>query len=294
MRKLPALFTLQTFEAAARYENFSQAAQELHVTHGAVSRQIRSLEEQLGAKLFSRNGPSIALTDAGRQLLARLSLPLHQLHHAVFNPISASSSVKFTLYTLPSIAATWLLPNISQARERWPDMQLSIVTDYSLYSLPPNELAAVCRYGTFKRDGLQCTRLAHEQLVFAATQDWFARFGEDPSMWPAEQCLEHHGQPWPKTLAERESGHLKYLPEPSGTSFNDALLQVMTATQGVGVAWTRYGLVRQHLRNNELQVLDAFTTSTERAYWFAAREEFAEHIYVKELEAWLVKLFAEG
>lgn len=195
MKKLPGLFTLQTFEAAARYENFSQAAEELNVTHGAVSRQIRSLEDQLEAALFSRNGPSIALTDAGRQLLTRLSMPLHQLHHAVFNPITIPGSVKFTLYTLPSIAATWLLPNLSQVRELWPDMQLSIVTDYALYSLPPNELAAVCRYGYFKRDGLHCVRLAHEQLVFAATEDWFTRFGEEPSAWPAEQCLTHHDQP---------------------------------------------------------------------------------------------------
>ncbi|PTT93329.1 LysR family transcriptional regulator, partial [Pelomonas sp. HMWF004] len=82
--RLPPLFSLQAFEAAARLGNFSRAAAELHLTPGAISRQVRQLEEWCGQTLFERVGNAMRLTAEGRELLARLGGPLAALHEAVY------------------------------------------------------------------------------------------------------------------------------------------------------------------------------------------------------------------
>jgi DNA-binding transcriptional LysR family regulator len=84
-KRLPPIFSLQVFEVAARHGKFSLAAQELHLTQSAVSRQIKQLEDWCERSLFSRHGPRVELTNAGQDLLKRLTAPLNALHAAVYS-----------------------------------------------------------------------------------------------------------------------------------------------------------------------------------------------------------------
>src|SRR5277367_903146 len=84
--RLPPLFSLQAFESAARLGSFSRAAAELKLSTGAISRQIRQLEDWCALTLFERHGPRILLTQQGQDLLARLGGPLSALHQAVYAP----------------------------------------------------------------------------------------------------------------------------------------------------------------------------------------------------------------
>src|SRR4029079_18771118 len=110
-RRLPPLSALRPFEAAARLESFSQAAAELHLTHGAVSHQVRALEEHLGAPLFARHGKRVALTAAGRTFAARLRGALDEIARAA-DALRARREDRLTVSVLPSFASRWLMPRL--------------------------------------------------------------------------------------------------------------------------------------------------------------------------------------
>src|SRR3954463_9220144 len=109
---LPPLSSLRAFEAVARRLSFTRAADELHVTPGAISQQVRSFELHLGEKLFERTKRSVALTDAGARLLPDIQAGLEVLSRAI------NSSVA------PSFASKWLMPRLSDFSESYPDIDL--------------------------------------------------------------------------------------------------------------------------------------------------------------------------
>ena len=126
MTKQAALGTLRFFEAAARLGSFVQAAAELHVTHGAVSRQIRLLETSLGTPLFERRNRGVFLTPAGAQLRDAVQLAFERLDaalEAVRQPVRQGPLV---VSCEPTIAMKWLIPRLGDFYQRHPEVQLHL------------------------------------------------------------------------------------------------------------------------------------------------------------------------
>ena len=114
---LPSLMALRCFEAAARHEHFSRAADELCVTHGAVSRAVRLLEDDLGVALFQRRSRRVFLTDAGRKLAQAVHDGLGLMRHAAHElRTEAARARRWVLSCEPTLLMRWLIP-------RWPDFQ---------------------------------------------------------------------------------------------------------------------------------------------------------------------------
>src|ERR1700741_2055534 len=111
-RQLPALGALKTFEAAARHLSFTLAAEELGVTPAAVSHQVRSLESQLGLKLFSRTSRVVQLTEDGGILLAGAGEALDGLARCVARLRGMGDHPRLTVSSSPSLAAKWLVPRL--------------------------------------------------------------------------------------------------------------------------------------------------------------------------------------
>src|SRR5258708_40093541 len=130
-RVLP-LGTLWALEAAERLESFSGAAEEIFVTHGAVSHQIRSLERALGTALFLRNGRRVSLTTAGRHFAERGRSALRDLAEAAQFVRRAEADRVLTISTMPSFAARWLLPRLGRFLERHPPIALDMHTPVTL------------------------------------------------------------------------------------------------------------------------------------------------------------------
>ena len=105
---------MRSFEAVARQLSFSKAAEELHVTPGAVSQQIRLLEELLGRWLFDRNKRSVALTDAATRMLPDIQAGLEMLSRATSSKRRRSASGRLTISVAPSFASKWLLPRLAE------------------------------------------------------------------------------------------------------------------------------------------------------------------------------------
>ena len=127
-KQWPPLNVLRGFEAAARLGSFHQAAQELHLTQSAISQQIRSLEELLGQPLFHRQGRSVALTDAGQDLLETTQNVLLQLAVGIQRLEQYRKPNQLVLNTSSAIARHWLLPRLADFHRQHPDIDLWLFT----------------------------------------------------------------------------------------------------------------------------------------------------------------------
>lgn len=144
-RDLPSLNALRAFEAAARLGSMSLAAQELYVTHGAVSRQVRALEEALGQPLFARHGRGIALTAAGRQLQEQCALAFGQLREAWQQLRQPRVNGPFVLGCPGSVLARWMIPRLERLRQELPGLTLHLVVQDDPAGEPQGGLHASLR-----------------------------------------------------------------------------------------------------------------------------------------------------
>ncbi|SCK06478.1 transcriptional regulator GcvA [Vogesella sp. LIG4] len=126
-RRLPPLNALRVFEAAARLESFSAAAEQLNVTHGAVSRQIAQLEDWLGVALFLRHGRRVQLSDAGRQYLPTLQNAFDSIATAT-EKLTSNRPRLLRINVTPTLAMHWLLPRLTRFQRRHPGVELRLAT----------------------------------------------------------------------------------------------------------------------------------------------------------------------
>ena len=132
MRRLPPLNAIRMFEAAARHSSFMKAAQELHVTHGAVWRQVEQLEEWFGAPLFRRVGRRIYLTEDGEQFLAAAGPALDRLESAAAAVLGRRQARSVTVNAALTLSTHWLIPRLPRFYESHPGVQIRLATSLSL------------------------------------------------------------------------------------------------------------------------------------------------------------------
>src|SRR6476620_2281477 len=125
-RRLPPLNALKAFEAAARHESFTRAAEELFVTQGAVSHQVKALESELGLKLFNRERQRLVLTEAGREYLAVVRDALDRIALGTERLLQRQSAGALTVSTSPDFAAKWLVNRLGRFAEEYPILALSV------------------------------------------------------------------------------------------------------------------------------------------------------------------------
>lgn len=125
-QSLPSLASLRSFEASARLESFSKAAQELNLTQAAISQQIRLLEDRVGGALFTREARRVSLTELGRLYLGLTVDALRNMESAFETARALSRPDALVLKTTPTFAAYWLLPRIQRFHQRWPHASLTV------------------------------------------------------------------------------------------------------------------------------------------------------------------------
>lgn len=146
-RRLPSLNALKAFEAAARLQSFTEAAAELFVTHAAISRHIRELEEWLGTELFIRTGRGVHLTDAGRRFGSKLTPLFDALAEATREAAAVGDVRQLKVTVEPSIASRWLVPRLGRFNDLHPDIELSINPEHRLADFRSGDADVGIRYG---------------------------------------------------------------------------------------------------------------------------------------------------
>ena len=144
--RLP-LTALRSFEVAGRLMSFSQAADELHVSQAAVSRQIRELEQSIGHRLFLRLHRRVDLTPEGRSLLAVLTRAFDEVDNCLTDIARGATASELRISVEPSFASCWLMPKIGAFQAANPQVDLSIDTDHRLVEFRTGEAELAVRYG---------------------------------------------------------------------------------------------------------------------------------------------------
>lgn len=266
--RLP-LQTLPAFRAVARRGNLRAAAEELHLTHSAVSQQIRLLEAQIGFEVFDRPGRRIVLNAAGEALLRAIEPALLQLDDGMRAAAAAASGAQHRIRVtlLPSFAQRWWLPRMASWRERHPDIAIEVHTSQQIVDLRREGFHAALRQGSGHWPGLEAERLIDSPLIAVGSPGAARRLlGREPAAL-ADEPLLGNAKVWESWFA---LAGLRCRVNPVA-SFNDAGLMLQAAEQDLGLALARELLVADALRDGRLMRLSTLALSKDQAYalWFA-------------------------
>ena len=158
VRRLPPLSAIRAFEVAARHGHFSRAANELGVTHSAISHQIKALEEYLGLRLFHRTGKQVHLTEAGDWCARYLSYHFDSLEEIFARIITHERHISLTVAVETDMADLWLMPRLGSFEKQNPQMSPSLLTQENLRELPQTAQCALIW------DSIQSTGWQHRVL----------------------------------------------------------------------------------------------------------------------------------
>lgn len=188
MRQLPPLNSIRAFEAAARHLSFSKAADELNVTPGAVSQQVKVLEDYLNIRLFKRKNRMILLTDEAQLSLSLLSNGLDQLAQGIDKIREHTMDKPLTITASPTFASRWLLPRLTNFKKQYPSIDVRIDASNELCDLVNDDVDVAIRFGDGNYPGLE-TDFLFSQSVIPVGRPSFLE-GENKIQYPED--LKHH------------------------------------------------------------------------------------------------------
>ncbi len=289
-RELPPILALRAFDAAAYHLSFTKAAEELHVTHGAISRQVRGLEKHLGVQLFRRANRAVVLTDAGQVYYATVRDVFDRLTEATRRLHARERSGVLTVSTLDSFAVKWLVPRLARFREYHPHIDVRLSTGDALVDFVRDGIDIAIRHGQGNYPGLRAERLMTEELFLVCSPKLLE--GDHPLISP--QDLRHHAllhdgmrDDWRLWL---NAAGVRGVDCARGPAYPYSNMTIQAALQGDGVALARSALVEDDLKAQRLVRPFELSLPVEFAYYVVYPEEHLHRPKVKALRDWL---FAE-
>ena len=241
---------LRAFEAAARMRSLTRAAESLHLTHGAISHQIKALEADFGVRLVERAGRGIRLTDEGERFASRVRTLLSELAEAVREVTERSNPRQWRVSVMPSFAARWLLPRIGRFLAAHPDIDLDVWASVALTDFRRDDIDAAIRYGSGNYAGA-VTEYLMDDVYFPVCSPRLAggRLPARPADLAHHTLLRSEREFWQPWFA---AAGLDW-PEPTrGPMFNDTSHVLQAAVEGQGVALARSSLIGNDLNNGVL------------------------------------------
>ncbi len=285
LRRLPNLAALRAFEAAARHQNFSRAAEEIHVTHGAISHQVRALEEELGVALFTRRGKRIAITAEGERFAAILREALGDIAAAADALRADAKQTRLTITALPSFAGRWLSPRLGRFIEQHPDLEVMLQSSNHLTDFVRESVDVGIRFGRGNYPGLTVEKLMDDcYYPMASPRFNGGKLPRTPQKLVRSTLLRCEGEPW---LPWFRAAGLDW-PEPTGgLVFQDSSMLVRAAAEGHGIALARHVIALTELASGELVRLFDTAIPCMHAYFFACPPEALQKPQVRAFREWL-------
>ena len=288
-RRLPPLNALKAFEAAARHESFTRAAEELSVTQGAVSHQVKALERDLGLLLFERSHQRLTITAAGLDFVAVVRDAFDRIAFATTRLTQAPASSTLTVSTSPDFAAKWLVHRLGRFAELHPAIDLRLSAAMHRVDFARENIDIAVRHGDGQWPDLHAVQLCEERLfpvcsprlikpsaVRKVPPAQVLKFAllhmDDRSTWA--RWLTLAGVKAPKTL--------------KGLVMNRASLLIDAAVDGQGVALARSVLAARDLINQRVVAPFALAMPLSNTYWIASPKATAEQTKIKTFRDWLL------
>lgn len=301
------LNALRAFEAAARHLSFKKAAAELHVTAGAVSHQVKLLEDFLGVTLFRRLTRALELTPEGQAMLPRLREGLDLIVSAVESVRRGEDATAITLVAPPAFTSQWLVPRLAAFTRANPAIELHLAGRSTMIDtrdhdepMPVAEEGSgalplvMVRFGTGHYPGLHVDRMFSAVYVPVCAPAMLK--GRHPLRSPFD--LRHHTLIHDDTVTEEgarpswedflaEAG-VRDVDAARGPHFSDASLAIDAAIEGLGVALAMKPLVSEHISEGRLAIPFEIPAATRYAYFLVTHGHLLANPAVAALRAWLL------
>jgi len=287
MQNLPPLNSLKAFEATARLQSFTKAAEELNVTRAAVSQQVKSLEVYLNATLFERNGAQLNLTQAAHEYLPVVSHVFQSLSAATQHLFSRQQQAQLTLHVAHSFCSQWLMPRLADFHRQHPKISFKVSTTAN--AMPSNsdiaDVEIINGYGEWQSQ--QAIQLTRENWIVVASPGFLhlnpVRDLADLIRLP-KLATGGYQETWQCWLEQQgyQGTSIKLTGE-----FEHSLLAIEAAVNQLGVLLVRDLLVEDHLQQGTLVKVGEWSMPSRGAHHMIIRDEEKPH--VKAFVDWVMQ-----
>jgi LysR family glycine cleavage system transcriptional activator len=291
-RRLPPLNALKAFEAAARSESFTRAAQELNVTQGAVSHQVKALEATLGIKLFNRERQQLVMTEAGRDYLAVVRDALDRIAAGTERLMQRQSAGVLTVSTSPDFAAKWLVYRLGRFAESHPEIDLRVSAAAHRVDFAREDVDVAVRHGDGKWPGLDVVHLCSERLFPVCSPKLVAgrnRITTASDLLKFPLLRLDDWKTWTKWFAA--AGVVA--PVARGPVLNRASMLIDAAVDGQGIALARTALAAWDLINGRLVRPIDVSLKMSNTYWIVCPKATSSVPKIATFRKWLLAEAAE-
>ena len=288
-RMIPSTMALQCFEAAARNESFSQAARELSLGQGAVSRQIRLLEEFLGQKLFARIKQRVTLTEAGRLYFDDISVLLQSLESSTIKLKSfqdVSGSINVGCY--PTLGTRWLLPYTLRFVNEHADLTINSITYQDNIHLGNAIIDIGVVHGDPPFNGFQADWLMAEDLVVVASPSLLHSQVTNVDDLLNYRWISHVSRPESWRIWLDTQGRTDIKPHSGRLSFPHFDMVIEAASSGYGICVLPLILVEKELQSKRLLIAHPHKARTESAYYLVTPLKKAAIPKINLFRNWLI------
>lgn len=290
MAALLPLQALRTFVEVGQRGSIKAAAEALCVTSGAVSQQVRLLEDRLGIALFTRERQGLRLTEAGASVHPVLLQAFAQIDKAVDTLEAIKGRQTLTVSTVATFAASWLVPRLGRFNERYPQIEVRVEATSALVDMRRDRVDVALRHGLGLYPGLEVTRLMAPVLVPVASPDLAAK---GPVLKEPGDCLAYpllhdcDRADWPLWLAAHG------VPDDEraerGSAFEDDFLLIRAAAAGQGLALVPVEYAKDEIAAGRLvQVLDK-PWPARFAYYVVTRSDAGQRSEVRAFVDWIME-----
>lgn len=281
----PRLAALRTFESVARHASVTRAAEELNVTPGAVSQQIRQLERSLQVDLFTRSHRRITLTDSGRMLASRLTESFTAIERAVTEVAGDPGSKRLRLRVTPTFAIRWLVPRLTGFYEQHPEFEIEVGTYPLQTEVAIEAVDFIVRHGRGNWDDAVSDPIFDDALAPVCSPA-VARHLRAPKDLAAQNLLHSMMRSDGWNLWLREQGLANLRPRRS-IKLANAAVTYQAAIDGQGVALGQLGYLKDDLASGKLVRPFSYVLRTGSGYWLSFAPHRANHPAIRLFRDWI-------
>ena len=287
-RKIPSTTALISFEAAARHESFTKAAQELSLTQGAICRQIASLEEFLSVELFRRSRRGVKLTEAGLSYSRRVATQLDAVERDTLSVMGQQGANVIELAVVPTFGTQWLLPRLKDFQHKHPEVTVNLTNRTRPFLFADTDFDAAIYFGDADWSGTESHRLMGENPMPVCSP---ALLGKQTNLTPAEISELPLLQQTTRPYAWRQwfnSQHLTIPRDMTGPRYELFSMLAQAAMHDMGIALIPPFLIQRELAEKRLVIANTQALSSIKAYYLMIPERKVESASLKAFRDWLI------
>lgn len=292
-RSIPPLNALRFFEAAARHGSFARAADELCVTPAAVSRQVKLLEEHIGAEFFEREPGGVVLTSQARSYAASLTRSLDQIAQATDDFRARQTATILMVRGYTTFLVKWLVPRLPDFQQLHPHIRVRMAGG-SLGGGLRADADVVIRYGAAPWGSHRAVHLFDDELVPVCSPSFLKQHGGHTQSWSPHRisrlpllALEARRDDWADWLTQASPGLAEGSTQVHCQTFEDLAIVHECALRGLGIALAQRRYIEDELAAGTLVAVSQYVLRRDRGYWALADDANVSRTKVDAFLSWL-------